>query len=107
EAHEGRVRGFLLEKGTAGLSAPKIEGKLSLRASTTGEIVMDDVKLPADALLPGAEGMKGPFGCLNRARYGISWGCMGAAEFCLDAARAYGLDRKQFGRPLAATQLYQ
>ncbi|HWK41004.1 MAG TPA: acyl-CoA dehydrogenase [Croceibacterium sp.] len=107
EAHGGRIRGFLLEKGMAGLTAPKIEGKLSLRASTTGMIMMDDVKLGADALLPGAEGMGGPFGCLNRARYGISWGCMGAAEFCLSAARQYGLDRKQFGKPLAANQLYQ
>ena len=107
EAHGGKVRGFVLEKGMAGLSAPKIEGKLSLRASTTGMIMMDDVRLPADALLPNAEGMGGPFGCLNRARYGISWGSMGAAEFCYAAARQYGLDRKQFGRPLAATQLYQ
>ena len=106
-AHGGRIRGFLLEKGMAGLSAPKIEGKLSLRASTTGMIVMDDVRLPADALLPGVEGMKGPFGCLNRARYGISWGSMGASEFCYHAARQYGLDRKQFGKPLAANQLYQ
>ncbi len=107
EAHGGKVRGFVLEKGMAGLSAPKIEGKLSLRASTTGMIVMDDVKLGADALLPGVEGIKGPFGCLNRARYGISWGSMGAAEFCYAAARQYGLDRKQFGKPLAATQLFQ
>ena len=90
-----------------GLSAPKIEGKISLRASTTGMIVMDDVKVGADALLPDVQGLKGPFGCLNRARYGISWGAMGAAEFCMHAARQYGLDRKQFGRPLAATQLYQ
>ncbi|MGB5778668.1 MAG: acyl-CoA dehydrogenase family protein, partial [Allopontixanthobacter sediminis] len=107
EAHGDGIRGFVLEKGMAGLSAPKIEGKLSLRASTTGMIVMDDVKLPADALLPEVQGLKGPFGCLNRARYGISWGAMGAAEFCLHAARQYGLDRKQFDRPLAATQLYQ
>jgi len=107
EAHGGKIRGFVLEKGMAGLSAPKIEGKLSLRASTTGEIVMDDVKLPADAILPGVEGIKGPFGCLNRARYGISWGSMGAAEFCYAAARQYGLDRKQFGKPLAANQLFQ
>lgn len=107
EAHDGRIRGFLLEKGMAGLSAPKIHGKLSLRASTTGEIVMDDVRLPADAILPGVDGMKGPFGCLNRARYGIAWGSMGAAEFCLAAARAYGLDRRQFGKPLAANQLFQ
>jgi len=107
EAHDGRIRGFLLEKGMAGLSAPKIHGKLSLRASTTGEIVMDDVRLPAEALLPGVDGMKGPFGCLNRARYGIAWGSMGAAEFCLAAARSYGLERKQFGKPLAANQLFQ
>ena len=107
EAHGGTVRGFVLDKGMKGLSAPKIEGKLSLRASTTGEIVMDDVALPAEALLPGVEGIKGPFGCLNRARYGISWGALGAAEFCYTAARQYGLERKQFGRPLAANQLYQ
>ncbi|MXO87991.1 acyl-CoA dehydrogenase [Alteraurantiacibacter aestuarii] len=107
EAHGGKIRGFILEKGMAGLSAPKIGGKLSLRASTTGMIQMDEVKLPADALLPGVEGIKGPFGCLNRARYGISWGVLGAAEFCLHAARQYGLDRKQFGKPLAANQLFQ
>jgi len=107
EAHGGAIRGFVLEKGMAGLSAPKIKGKISLRASTTGMIVMDEVRLPASALLPGVEGLKGPFGCLNRARYGISWGAMGAAEFCLAAARQYGLDRHQFGRPLAATQLFQ
>jgi len=107
EAHGGRIKGFLIEKGTPGLTAPKIEGKLSLRASTTGMIMMDDVRVGADALLPGAEGMSGPFGCLNRARYGISWGTMGAAEFCLAAARQYGLDRKQFGKPLAANQLFQ
>ena len=107
EAHGGAIRGFVLEKGMRGLSAPKIEGKLSLRASTTGEIVMDDVAVAADAMFPVIEGLKGPFGCLNRARYGISWGCMGAAEFCLAAARQYGLERKQFGRPLAANQLYQ
>jgi glutaryl-CoA dehydrogenase len=107
EAHGGAIRGFVLEKGIRGLSAPKIEGKLSLRASTTGEIVMDDVAVAADAMFPDIEGLKGPFGCLNRARYGISWGCMGAAEFCLAAARQYGLERKQFGRPLAANQLYQ
>ena len=107
EAHGGAIRGFVLEKGMRGLSAPKIEGKLSLRASTTGEIVMDDVAVAADAMFPDIEGLKGPFGCLNRARYGISWGCMGAAEFCLAAARQYGLERKQFGRPLAANQLYQ
>ncbi|AKQ41723.1 putative glutaryl-CoA dehydrogenase protein [Aurantiacibacter atlanticus] len=107
EAHEDKVRGFVLEKGMAGLEAPKIGGKLSLRASTTGMIQMDEVKLPADALLPNVSGMKGPFGCLNRARYGISWGSMGAAEFCYHAARQYGLDRHQFGVPLASKQLYQ
>ncbi|MFN6976705.1 MAG: acyl-CoA dehydrogenase [Gemmobacter sp.] len=107
EAHGGKIRGFVLEKGMAGLSAPKIGGKLSLRASITGEIVMKDVAVGEDALLPHVEGLKGPFGCLNRARYGISWGVMGAAEFCLHAARQYGLDRRQFGKPLAQTQLYQ
>ncbi|KLE34982.1 acyl-CoA dehydrogenase [Aurantiacibacter luteus] len=107
EAHGGKVRGFVLDKGMKGLEAPKIHGKLSLRASTTGMIQMDEVKLPADALLPNVEGMKGPFGCLNRARYGISWGSMGAAEFCYHAARQYGLDRHQFGVPLASKQLYQ
>ena len=107
EAHGGGIRGFILEKGMEGLSAPKIDGKISLRASPTGMIMMDEVKLPADALLPNVQGLKGPFGCLNRARYGISWGAMGAAEFCMHAARQYGLDRKQFGRPLAGTQLYQ
>ena len=107
EAHGGKIRGFVLDKGMKGLSAPKIEGKLSLRASTTGEIVMDEVAVGADALFPEIEGLKGPFGCLNRARYGISWGSMGAAEFCFAAARGYGLERKQFGRPLAANQLYQ
>ena len=107
EAHGGKVRGFVLEKGMKGLSAPKIEGKLSLRASITGEIVMENVEVGEDALLPHAEGMGGPFGCLNRARYGISWGAMGAAEDCWFRARSYGLDRHQFNRPLAATQLYQ
>ena len=107
DAHDGKIRGFILEKDMAGLSAPKIGGKLSLRASVTGEIVMDGVEVGEDALLPGAEGLKGPFGCLNRARYGISWGVMGAAEFCWHAARQYGLDRKQFGKPLAQTQLFQ
>ncbi len=107
EAHGGKIRGFVLDKGTPGLSAPKIAGKLSLRASVTGEIVMKDVAVGEDALLPGVEGLKGPFGCLNRARYGISWGVMGAAEACWHAARSYGLDRKQFGRPLAQTQLFQ
>ena len=107
EAHDGKIRGFVLEKGMKGLSAPKIGGKLSLRASITGEIVMDGVEVGEDALLPGVEGLKGPFGCLNRARYGIAWGVMGAAEFCWHAARQYGLDRHQFGRPLAQTQLFQ
>jgi len=107
EAHSGRIRGFVLDKGMKGLSAPKIEGKLSLRASTTGEIVMDNVEVGEDALLPYVEGLKGPFGCLNRARYGIAWGVMGAAEFCWHAARQYGLDRKQFDKPLAGTQLFQ
>jgi glutaryl-CoA dehydrogenase len=105
DAHEGAVRGFILERGMAGLSTPKIENKLSLRASVTGEIVMDGVIVPEENLLPGVSGIKGPFGCLNRARYGIAWGVMGAAEFCFAAARQYTLDRKQFGRPLAATQL--
>ncbi|WP_424971693.1 acyl-CoA dehydrogenase [Dinoroseobacter sp. S76] len=107
EAHGGKIRGFVLEKGMAGLSAPKLGGKLSLRASVTGEIVMDGVELGEDALLPGVEGLKGPFGCLNRARYGIGWGVMGASEFCWHAARQYGLDRHQFKRPLAQTQLFQ
>ncbi|MEM7045793.1 MAG: acyl-CoA dehydrogenase [Pseudomonadota bacterium] len=107
DAHDGKLRGFVLEKGMAGLSAPKIEGKLSLRASVTGEIVMEGVEVGEDALLPNIQGLKGPFGCLNRARFGISWGAMGAAEFCWHAARQYGLDRKQFGRPLAQTQLFQ
>src|SRR5690606_22494968 len=107
EAHDGRVRGFVLDKGTPGLSAPKIEGALSLRASLAGVIVLDDVRVRSDALCPGGDGLGGPFGCLNRARYGISWGAMGAAEFCLAAARNYGLERKQFGKPLAANQLYQ
>jgi glutaryl-CoA dehydrogenase len=104
---EGKIRGFILEKGMAGLSAPKIEGKFSLRASITGEIVMDNVEVPEDALLPNVSGLKGPFGCLNKARYGIAWGALGAAEFCWHAARQYCLDRTQFGRPLAATQLIQ
>lgn len=107
EAHGGRIRGFVLEKGLPGLSAPKIEGKLSLRASVTGEIVMAGVEVGEEALLPGAEGLSGPFGCLNRARYGIAWGVLGAAEACWHAARQYGLDRRQFGRPLAQTQLHQ
>jgi len=104
---DGVVRGFILEKGMKGLSAPKIEGKFSLRASITGEIVMDDVLVPADNLLPNVEGLKGPMGCLNSARYGIAWGALGAAEACWHAARQYVLDRKQFGRPLAANQLVQ
>jgi glutaryl-CoA dehydrogenase len=107
DAHEGAIRGFVLERGMAGLTTPKIEGKLSLRASVTGEIVMDGVEVGEDALLPNVQGLKGPFGCLNRARYGIAWGVMGAAEACMHAARQYTLDRKQFGRPLAATQLVQ
>ena len=107
EAHDGKIRGFVLDKGMKGLSAPKIGGKISLRASVTGEIVMDGVEVGEDALLPHVSGLKGPFGCLNRARYGISWGAMGSAEFCWHAARQYGLDRKQFNRPLAQTQLYQ
>ena len=107
EDHGGKIRGFILEKGMTGLSAPKIGGKLSLRASVTGEIVMDGVEVGEDALLPNVEGLKGPFGCLNRARYGIAWGVMGAAEFCWHAALQYGLDRKQFNKPLAQTQLFQ
>jgi glutaryl-CoA dehydrogenase len=101
------IHGFILDKGMKGLTAPKIEGKMSLRASITGEIVMDDVFVPADNLLPNVNGLKGPFGCLNKARYGIAWGALGAAEFCWHAARRYTLDRKQFGRPLAANQLIQ
>ena len=107
EEHGGKIRGFILEKGMKGLSAPKIGNKLSLRASITGEIVMDNVEVDEDALLPHVEGLKGPFGCLNRARYGISWGALGAAEFCWHASRQYGLDRKQFNKPLAQTQLFQ
>jgi glutaryl-CoA dehydrogenase len=107
EAHGGKIRGFVLDKGIKGLSAPKVGGKLSLRASITGEIVMEGVEVGEDALLPNVEGLKGPFGCLNRARYGISWGVLGSAEFCMEAARQYGLDRKQFGKPLAQTQLQQ
>jgi glutaryl-CoA dehydrogenase len=104
---DGKIIGFVLEKGMAGLSAPTIEGKFSLRASSTGEIVMDEVFVPDDALLPNVQGLRGPFGCLNKARYGIAWGALGAAEFCWHAARQYTLDRNQFGRPLAATQLIQ
>ena len=107
EAHGGAIKGFVLEKGMKGLSAPKIKEKLSLRASITGEIVMDEVEVGEDALLPNVEGLKGPFGCLNRARYGIGWGSMGAAEACYAAARSYTLDRKQFGRPLASNQIVQ
>ncbi|UJW74992.1 acyl-CoA dehydrogenase [Rhizobium sp. SL42] len=107
EVHGGEIRGFVLEKGMKGLSAPKIGGKLSLRASVTGEIVLDSVEVGEDALLPNVSGLKGPFGCLNRARYGISWGVLGAAEDCWHRSRQYGLDRKQFGKPLAGTQLFQ
>ncbi len=107
DAHDGKIRGFLLEKGLKGLTAPKIKEKLSLRASITGEVVMDGVEVGEDSLLPNVEGLKGPFGCLNRARYGIGWGAMGAAEACYQAARQYTLDRKQFGRPLASNQIVQ
>jgi glutaryl-CoA dehydrogenase len=104
---DGAIRGFILDKGMKGLVAPKIEGKFSLRASTTGQIMMDDVFVPEDNAFPEIRGLRGPFGCLNRARYGIAWGAMGAAEFCWHAARRYVLERKQFGRPLAANQLIQ
>ena len=107
DAHEGKIRGFIVERGTKGFSTPKIDGKLSLRASITGEIVLDEAFVPEENLLPNVSGLKGPFGCLNKARYGIAWGTMGAAEFCWHAARQYTLDRKQFGRPLAANQLIQ
>ncbi|MGE0258883.1 MAG: acyl-CoA dehydrogenase [Alphaproteobacteria bacterium] len=107
KTEDGVIRGFILEKGMQGLSAPKIEGKFSLRASATGEIVMDDVFVPEENRLPGVSGLRGPFSCLNNARYGIAWGALGAAEFCWHAARNYTLDRKQFGRPLAANQLIQ
>ena len=107
DAHDGKIKGFVLDKGTKGLSAPKIEGKQSLRASITGEIVLQNVEVSDDALLPNVAGLKGPFGCLNRARFGIAWGAMGAAEACWHAARQYGLDRKQFGKPLAQMQLFQ
>ncbi|MFD0858070.1 acyl-CoA dehydrogenase [Roseovarius aquimarinus] len=107
DAHDGKIRGFVLDKGMKGLSAPKIAGKQSLRASVTGEIVMKGVEVGEEALLPHVEGLKGPFGCLNRARYGIAWGVMGAAEFCWHASRQYGLDRHQFRKPLAQTQLFQ
>jgi glutaryl-CoA dehydrogenase len=106
-SEDNAIRGFILEKGFAGLSAPEIKGKLSLKASITGEIVMDKVFVPQDNMLPNVKGLKGPFSCLNMARYGISWGSMGAAEFCWHAARQYGLDRHQFNRPLAQTQLFQ
>jgi len=104
---QGIIRGYLLEKGMKGLTTPKIEGKFSLRSSVTGEIVMDEVFVPAENLLPNVQGLKGPFGCLNSARYGIAWGALGAAEFCWHAARQYTMDRRQFGRPLAANQLVQ
>ncbi|MDJ0757636.1 MAG: acyl-CoA dehydrogenase [Ardenticatenaceae bacterium] len=107
EEADGTIRGFILDKGMKGLSAPKTEGKFSLRASVTGEIVMDEVFVPDEQLMPNVKGLKGPFGCLNKARYGISWGALGAAEYCWHAARQYTLDRIQFGRPLAATQLIQ
>lgn len=105
--HDNKIKGFILEKGMKGLSAPKIDNKLSLRASITGMIMMEDVFVPEENMLPEVEGLKGPFSCLNRARYGISWGAMGAAEFCFEAAREYGLERHQFNKPLAANQLYQ
>lgn len=107
DVHQGKIKGFVLDKGMPGLSAPKIEGKASLRASITGEIVLQDVEVDESALLPNVAGLKGPFGCLNRARYGIAWGVMGAAEDCWHASRQYGLDRRQFGKPLAQTQLFQ
>ena len=107
KTEDDRIRGFVLEKGMKGLSAPKIEGKLSLRASVTGEIVMDQVMVPEENLLPNIKGLSGPFGCLNKARYGISWGALGAAEYCWHQALTYTLDRKQFNRPLAANQLIQ
>ena len=107
EDESGPIRGFIVEKNTPGLTAPKIDGKLSLRASVTGEIVLEDVNVSEQSILPNVSGLKGPFGCLSRARYGISWGAMGAAEYCWHVARQYGLDRKQFGKPLAQTQLFQ
>ncbi|CAA7619947.1 acyl-CoA dehydrogenase [Magnetospirillum sp. SS-4] len=107
DAHDGKIKGFIVERGTKGFSTPKIEGKLSLRASITGEIVLDEAFVPDDALMPNATGLGGPFGCLNKARYGIAWGVIGAAEFCWHASRQYMLDRKQFGRPLAANQIPQ
>lgn len=107
DSHDGKIKGFIVERGTKGFTTPKIEGKLSLRASITGEIVLDEAFVPEENLLPDASGLGGPFGCLNKARYGIAWGVVGAAEFCWHAARQYTLDRKQFGRPLAANQLIQ
>jgi glutaryl-CoA dehydrogenase len=107
DAHDGKIKGFVVERGTKGFTTPKIEGKLSLRASVTGEVVLDEAFVPEENLLPNTSGLGGPFGCLNKARYGIGWGALGAAEFCWHAARQYTLDRKQFGRPLAATQLVQ
>jgi glutaryl-CoA dehydrogenase len=107
DRHDGAIRGFVIERGAAGLSTPKIDGKLSLRTSITGMIVMEDVEVDETALLPDVSGLKGPFSCLNRARYGISWGALGAAESCFHGARSYGLDRRQFGAPLASRQLYQ
>jgi glutaryl-CoA dehydrogenase len=107
DAHDGKIKGFIVERGTKGFSTPKIEGKLSLRASITGEVVLDEAFVPEENLLPEASGLAGPFGCLNKARYGIAWGVIGAAEFCWHASRQYTLDRKQFGRPLAANQLIQ
>ncbi len=107
DTHDDKIKGFIVERGTEGFSTPTIHGKVSLRASITGEIVLDDAFVPDEALLPEASGLGGPFGCLNKARYGIAWGSMGAAEFCWHAARQYTLDRKQFGRPLAANQLIQ
>ena len=107
DAHDNKIKGFILERGMKGLESPKIEGKFSLRASTTGMIQMDEVFVPEENILPNVSGLAGPFGCLNRARYGIAWGTMGAAEFCWHAARQYTIDRKQFGRPLAQTQLIQ
>jgi len=107
DAHDGKIKGFIVERGTPGFSTPKINGKLSLRASITGEIVLDNAFVPEENLLPGVSGLSGPFGCLNKARFGIAWGVLGAAEYCWHAARQYTLDRKQFGRPLAQTQLVQ
>lgn len=107
DAHAGAIKGFLIDRGTKGLSTPKIEGKLSLRTSLTGMLVFDDVEVGEEAILPDVQGLRGPFSCLNKARYGISWGALGAAEYCFEAARQYGLERQQFGRPLAGNQLYQ